>query len=464
MSKIFISYRRADSRKDAGRIYDRLEREFGKENIFKDIDSIKPGKNFPSELRKAVVQCNVQLVIIGQQWLTVKDNQGNYRLQNSDDYVRMEIEAALQRDDCVVIPILVDNAFMPAADDLPPNLHQLALVQAMVVRDDPDFHRDVDKVIKELTNHLKDASIKTNESLETKPSPFPVTKSVQKPHKNQTTVSAKSVNTNPKLELEQLNELTKQILPEPFEWLFIPSGDVSPEQNKNDPDIDEFLMSKFPVTNAQYQVFLDESGYENREYWMDDGWVFKEENEWKRPSDWRKNSKLLHPVTGVSYFEASAFCSWLSSKINKSVVIPRDVEWKRSAQGDTNYKFPWGSSFISKYCNYDNKIYSGKNQQTTLPVTKYLGKAESPFGVVDLIGNVWEWCSTPGKSKPRPLVRPFQSGSYSNSSYHPVLQTYIIRGGSWDTMHGEELTIDYSEEEDADVRRNDLGFRISLRL
>ena len=154
MPKIFISYRRADSRKDAGRIYDRLIEAFGKENVFKDVDSIPLGKDFQGILREAVAQCDVQLAIIGKQWLTIKDTHGDRRLDNPSDFVRIEIESALQRDSCRVIPIIIDNAPIPHADDLPLVLRELAFKNATIVRDDSDFHSDVTKIIDEIRGKI----------------------------------------------------------------------------------------------------------------------------------------------------------------------------------------------------------------------------------------------------------------------------------------------------------------------
>jgi formylglycine-generating enzyme required for sulfatase activity len=152
MLKIFISYRRADSRKDAGRIYDRLMQAFGVENVFIDVnnDNIPLGKDFRGVLRESVAKCDVVLALIGKAWLNIADDQGNRRLDNPNDFVRIEIESALQRDSCLVIPVIIDNAYMPAAKDLPDTLRELAFKNATIVRDDPDFHPDVDKIIRAL--------------------------------------------------------------------------------------------------------------------------------------------------------------------------------------------------------------------------------------------------------------------------------------------------------------------------
>ncbi|MCB9450981.1 MAG: SUMF1/EgtB/PvdO family nonheme iron enzyme [Anaerolineaceae bacterium] len=147
MAKVFVSYRRSDSRKDAGRIYDHLLDAFGKDNVFKDVDSIPIGTDFRGVLREAITQTDALLVIIGAQWLNVTDENGQRRLDDPNDFVRLEIVSALQQPHIRVIPVLVDHATMPAADDLPEDMRELTYRNATVIRDDPDFKRDVDKLI-----------------------------------------------------------------------------------------------------------------------------------------------------------------------------------------------------------------------------------------------------------------------------------------------------------------------------
>ena len=121
MSGIFISYRRADSPDAAGRIYDRLVNESGRTQVFKDVDSIPLGEDFRSHLNDTIGQCAVVLVIIGPHWSELRDEAGQRRLENADDFVRIEIEAALSRG-IPVVPVLVGHAIMPTAAQLPLHL------------------------------------------------------------------------------------------------------------------------------------------------------------------------------------------------------------------------------------------------------------------------------------------------------------------------------------------------------
>lgn len=154
MSRIFISYRRDDSADASGRLYDRLVAQFGKESVFKDVDTIPLGMDFRGVLREAVGHCDVMLAVIGRQWLTVKDEHGRRRLDNPADFVRIEVEAALERN-IPVIPVLVQSASMPAESDLPPSLAQLAYRNGIGVRADPHFHGDVTLLIGRMVQLLQ---------------------------------------------------------------------------------------------------------------------------------------------------------------------------------------------------------------------------------------------------------------------------------------------------------------------
>lgn len=128
--RIFISYRREDSAYPAGWLYDKLVERYGADQVFKDVDSIELGDDFVDMISSAVGSCDVLLALIGEQWTTITDAQGHRRLDDPDDFVRLEIEAALTRN-VRVIPILVDEATMPGVDELPPSLARLVRRQAL---------------------------------------------------------------------------------------------------------------------------------------------------------------------------------------------------------------------------------------------------------------------------------------------------------------------------------------------
>ena len=145
-AKIFISYRRDDSAGYAGRVMDRLVREFGGDLLFMDVDTIPLGANFVKVLREAVAKCDVLLAVIGRNWIDVTDDDGNRKLDNPEDPVRIEVGVALKRD-IPVVPILLDGAKIPKVTRLPGDLKELAARHGLDVRH-ASFRSDVDKLIK----------------------------------------------------------------------------------------------------------------------------------------------------------------------------------------------------------------------------------------------------------------------------------------------------------------------------
>ena len=154
MSKILISYRREDSADVTGRIYDRLVQQFAREAVFKDVDSILIGVDFRIYLDEQVAKCEVFLAAIGRDWMKNLGSTGKTRLDDPRDYVRIEIESALKRQ-IPVIPILVSGASIPPTERLPISLQGLSYRQGIEVRRDPDFHRDMDRLIEHLKQKIQ---------------------------------------------------------------------------------------------------------------------------------------------------------------------------------------------------------------------------------------------------------------------------------------------------------------------
>jgi len=146
VSGIFISYRRSDNPDAVGRIYDRLVSEFGKARVFKDVDSIPLGQDFRGHLNDIVGNCAAVLAIIGPKWIDIRNEAGLKRLEDPDDFVRVELEAALARS-VPVVPVLVGHAAMPGASQLPSSLTSLVYRQSIEVRPDPDFHNDATRLV-----------------------------------------------------------------------------------------------------------------------------------------------------------------------------------------------------------------------------------------------------------------------------------------------------------------------------
>jgi TIR domain/HEAT repeats len=132
--RLFISYRRQDSAASCGRLYDRLVADLGVDRVFRDIDSIAPGALFADRLRLSVAECDAFIVLIGPSWLGAADREGRRRLDDPADYVRLEIEAALEGGK-PVFPVLVEGARMPRASELPPSVAQITASNAIEISD-----------------------------------------------------------------------------------------------------------------------------------------------------------------------------------------------------------------------------------------------------------------------------------------------------------------------------------------
>jgi YVTN family beta-propeller protein len=157
--RVFISYRRQETAYPAGWLYDRLVDHLGRDQVFKDIDSIQLGDDFVEVITRAVGSCDVLLALIGDQWLTVTDEDGRRRLDNPDDFVRLEIEAALARK-VRVIPILVEGARMPKAEQLPPSLGALVRRQALELSPSR-FDSDTSRLLRVLDRTLAEVQTRS---------------------------------------------------------------------------------------------------------------------------------------------------------------------------------------------------------------------------------------------------------------------------------------------------------------
>lgn len=152
--KVFISYRRNDSADIAGRIYDHLIWELGHYSAFLDVESIPAGNAWQPILIEQASSCTMMLAIIGNDWLTSTDEDGNQRLFQDDDFVRLELSIALARANVSVIPILIQDAEMPKRNELPENIQALAGRQILELRSGVHFRKDVQALIDEVKSQF----------------------------------------------------------------------------------------------------------------------------------------------------------------------------------------------------------------------------------------------------------------------------------------------------------------------
>jgi flagellar biosynthesis GTPase FlhF len=153
MRAIFISYRREDAEGQAGRLFDDLSQQFGDDSVFMDVAAIEPGRDFRKVIDQHVASCGVLLALIGKAWLTAKDESGGRRLDDPADFVRLETASALKRD-IPVVPVLVQGAKMPRAEDLPDDLKELAFRNGVELTH-ARWDSDMQVLVKALRSHVQ---------------------------------------------------------------------------------------------------------------------------------------------------------------------------------------------------------------------------------------------------------------------------------------------------------------------
>jgi formylglycine-generating enzyme required for sulfatase activity len=372
MARVFISYRRDDTGGYSLLLFDRLARVFGRNQILMDIDSMEPGKDFVEVIHKAVSGCDALLALIGKQWLTLLDEAGRRRIDVPEDFVRLEITTALERD-IRVIPVLVHGAPMPTSDELPETLKPLTRQPAVALSDeriDYDLQRLV-AVLGQPPNHTGD-SIRLDRSV-----PY------ERAHEQVLTVP------------EREKRRSKPAMPRATRLLFepetvqIPAGPFLQGETNQRVRLPEFWIGKYPVKVSEYRAFLYGDGYADRRFWTLAGWNWKEALGRIKPDEWDNalwSRDDWLPVIGVSWYEAYAYCWWLAAKTHWPYRLPTSLEWEKAARGTDGRIYPWGSERQPVMGN----VGSGQTSRVGL----YSPQSDSPYGVADMAGNVSEWCQT----------------------------------------------------------------------
>ena len=261
-------------------------------------------------------------------------------------------------------------------------------------------------------------------------------------------------------DLAKFTQQTVAHLCEPFEWCLVNGGQVVLEDAADRGGTsggvfatDDFLISKYLVTNDQYSKFVThENGYQNVQWWA----YSPEAMKWREVRKKEQETAFAGfdlPRTRVSWYESMAFCAWLSSllqgEVNVEAVdswavrLPKELEWQRAAVGDSGTQYPWGSEPLTKArANYNNQV--GKPTSVTAYPT-----GASPYGAMDMIGNALQWCITAWGSNENDI-----------SGY----KTRNVRGGAWNVIDESWLTATDRGGHPPRGRLNDVGFRLTCVL
>lgn len=202
------------------------------------------------------------------------------------------------------------------------------------------------------------------------------------------------------------------LIPAPFAWIEIPKKG--------------YHISKYPVTNAQYAKFVNAGGYDEEKWWANSGWLTREERGWTRARFSKKSEAEWNEIpVRVSWYEALAYCQWLSAMTSRRITLPTRGQWLYAAQGSDMRAYPWGNTWDCVKCN--NSVFPCSSTGAT-PVRKFEGIGDSPFGVIDMTGNLWEWCTN----------KTFESLDFYDSG-----KRITLCGGWWDYGNPSFFRLDH---------------------
>lgn len=541
---IFVCYRRGDSQHAAGRIYDRLVQRFGEDGVFMDVDAIPLGVDFGAFIDEAVRGCDAFISVIGDHWL-YQDEHARRRIDDPTDYVRLEIAAALRRN-VPVIPVLIDGASMPRAEDLPPEIRPLATRNGLELRHQR-FNTDVLRLLEALEPILNGSARRSSArelaSVHHGPSrslgvtlqqelAMPQTalrrpslafgaehSDTKQPHSPGGTRrwpamawfmlvcgavvtllwAAPGMRKSTALPIARSSPVaasgaTAVILPaaaqasavradvpvgvsanprsaastsgrsQSGKMVHIPAGSFmmgSTEGGANEKpvhrvNIAAFEMDLNEVTVKAYRACVAAGACEMRNT-VYSVWFVKygEAEKWSRACNYDKADRDNHPINCVNWNDAETFCKWAGKR------LPSEAEWEYAARGSNNGHYPWGNelpspqrlnacgaectSWVKNNIGWNWSPMSDKSDPwpTTAPVGSFLS-GDSPFGLHDMAGNVWEWTAS--------RYCPYETTDCETDEF-------VRRGGSWDATGPSHVSAARRSGSDPTDRAFGIGFR-----
>jgi formylglycine-generating enzyme required for sulfatase activity len=404
--KIFVSYRREDSRPQRDRICDHLVPQLGKDCVVQDVDNqVPPGRDFRDVVSERVARCDVLLAVIGDSWLSLAGPDGTRRLDDPTDLVRIEIEAALARG-IPVIPVLMGRSSVPRANQLPESLKELAYRQAIAVRPDPDFPHDMERLVGRIKSADSAPPVATPEPVASPP----LVPGHRRPPWKAIVAAAVlglallGVIVYVATDRGQTTFRAPEVAPEVIvnsigmKLVLISAGEFpmgSPESDRDAVAFQRpqhrvritrpFCLGATEVTQGQYQAVTGAN-----------------------PSHFKGAVHL--PVERVSWLDAINFCNALSRKeglppfyrVQEETVevpdwngtgyrLPTEAEWEYACRAGrrTRYSFGDNAAGLGAFAWYSGNSRTTKNVREAQPVGQ---KRPNAWGLYDMHGNVEEWC------------------------------------------------------------------------
>ncbi|MCP4042591.1 MAG: SUMF1/EgtB/PvdO family nonheme iron enzyme, partial [Gammaproteobacteria bacterium] len=224
-----------------------------------------------------------------------------------------------------------------------------------------------------------------------------------------------------------------------IDWVEVPAGEFiyGEERAQRHIQLGGFLISRYPITHAQFQAFVDAGGYGESCWW--DGIEQMEPG----AARWREPNR---PRDSVSWLDAVAYCRWLSEQLGRGVRLPNEQEWEKAARGTGGLEYPWGNGYQAGFANVDESWENGPNnlQQTT--AVGIYPQGASPYGVMDMGGNLWEWCHN-------------KYGEPECNTPDASNDSRVLRGGSW-ILNPRHARAAYRDGHAPVGRGHNVGFRV----
>jgi formylglycine-generating enzyme required for sulfatase activity len=233
------------------------------------------------------------------------------------------------------------------------------------------------------------------------------------------------------------------------DMVFIPGGQFSMGSDEGNPNhqpkhqviIADFYIDRWPITNAEYKKFIDATGHSVPNYQV--SWCETAEYNWDPQTRLYPAGKADHPVVLVTWEDVLAYAAWAGKR------LPTEAEWERAARGPYNWRYPWGDDFISGRCNSKEATLL-----STSPVGQFSPDGDTLEGVVDMVGNVWEWTGS--------LYSPYPYLPYDGRESLEVSGFRVLRGASW--LNDAQVANALSRL-DGDFRfYNNVGFRCAISV
>ena len=470
MAGIFISYRRKENTKDARILFERLGKSFGR-RVFMDTDGVSYGDDFERKINAQLDRCTVMLALIGPGWEHLLDEHTRERrLDQSGDWVRMEIAAALRRD-IRVIPVLIDRPRLPAERDLPEPLRALLKRQAFPLHLEQGFEQGMQDLVAAIRSDMgptlalpgwAKVAVPTVVLASagmywqmTRPPIFanttPAPQSVAAPVSAPTLVFATP---------QPLDRLTKDCADCP-ELVLLPKGrfvmgspDGEKDRYKDEGPIRTVTISKliavgrYEVTRGEFARFVSDSQYRTEAErsggcaaWDAKEWKYDGARNWQAPGFKQEND---HPVVCVSWNDAQEYLKWLNKKApGKNFRLLSEAEWEYAARaGQGGRRYSWGDDLdYTAMCSFANGVDERAKAQIpnwsgwpsskcddgyvyTAPVSALQPNA---FHLMHMNGNAWEWVQDVWHDG---YIGAPTDGTAWEVGGDQALR--VLRGGSWD--------------------------------